>query len=197
MNTNQILNKVRVLLGMEVKLETMKLMDGVTVLEADAFEPEMEVFVVTEDDQKIPVPVGEYETEDGRILVIEVEGIVKEVKEKMEEEEAPEVEEEGVEIEVEAEKATNPTPKKTIESVVKESFFSEIEALKAENETLKAELSKLNKVEENTEVELSAETEEPKPISFNPENTNPIEVVKIASKRPRNIMDSVLSKLNK
>ncbi len=194
MNTNQILNKVRVLLGMEVKLERMKLADGVTVLEADAFEPEMEVFVVTEDDQKIPVPVGEYETEDGRILVIEVEGIVKEVKEKMEEEvevEAPETE---TEVEVEAKEATNPTPKKTIESVVKESFFSEIEALKAENETLKAELSKLNKIEENTEVKLS---EEPKPISFNPENTNPIEVVKIASKRPRNIMDSVLSKLNK
>ncbi len=194
MNTNQILNKVRTLLGMEVKLERMKLMDGVTVLEADAFEPEMEVFVVTEDDQKIPVPVGEYETEDGRILVIEVEGIVKEVKEKMEEEvevEAPETE---TEVEVEAKEATNPTPKKTIESVVKESFFSEIEALKAENETLKAELSKLNKIEENTEVKLS---EEPKPISFNPENTNPIEVVKIASKRPRNIMDSVLSKLNK
>jgi len=194
MNTNQILNKVRVLLGMEVKLERMKLMDGVTVLESDAFEPEMEVFVVTEDDQKIPVPVGEYETEDGRILVIEVEGIVKEVKEKMEEEvevEAPETE---TEVEVEAKEATNPTPKKTIESVVKESFFSEIEALKAENETLKAELSKLNKIEENTEVKLS---EEPKPISFNPENTNPIEVVKIASKRPRNIMDSVLSKLNK
>ncbi len=154
----------------------------------------MEVFVVTEDDQKIPVPVGEYEMEDGRILVIEVEGIVKEVKEKMEEEvevEAPETE---TEVEVEAKEATNPTPKKTIESVVKESFFSEIEALKAENETLKAELSKLNKIEENTEVKLS---EEPKPISFNPENTNPIEVVKIASKRPRNIMDSVLSKLNK
>ncbi len=194
MNTNQILNKVRTLLGMEVKLERMKLMDGVTVLEADAFEPEMEVFVVTEDDQKIPVPVGEYEMEDGRILVIEVEGIVKEVKEKMEEEvevEAPETE---TEVEVEAKEATNQTPKKTIESVVKESFFSEIEALKAENETLKAELSKLNKIEENTEVKLS---EEPKPISFNPENTNPIEVVKIASKRPRNIMDSVLSKLNK
>ena len=196
MNTNQILNKVRVLLGMEVKLERMKLMDGVTVLEADAFETDMEVFVVTEDDQKIPVPVGEYETEDGRILVVEVEGMIKEVKEKMEEEPAME-EEPTVEVEVEANETTAPAPKKTIESVVKESFFSEIEALKAENETLKAELSKLNKVEENTEVELSAETEEPKPISFNPENTNPIEVVKIASKRPRNIMDSVLSKLNK
>jgi hypothetical protein len=194
MNTNQILNKVRVLLGMEVKLETMKLMDGVTVIEAEAFEPEMEVFVVTEDDQKIPVPVGEYEMEDGRILVIEVEGIVKEVKEKEEEVEKVEEPEMENEVEVEAKETSAPTPKKTIESVVKESFFSEIEALKAENETLKAELSKLNKVEENTEVELS---EEPKPISFNPENVNPVEITKIASKRGRTIMDSVMSKINK
>jgi uncharacterized protein (UPF0179 family) len=192
MNTNQILNKVRVLLGMEVKLERMKLMDGVTVIEADAFEPEMEVFVVTEDDQKIPVPVGEYEMEDGRILVVEVEGIVKEVKEKMEEEPAME-EEPTVEVEVEANETTAPAPKKTIESVVKESFFSEIEALKAENETLKAELSALK----TKEVELSEVKEEPKPISFNPENTNPIERVRLASKRPRSIMDTVLEKINK
>ncbi len=192
MNTNQILNKVRVLLGMEVKLERMKLMDGVTVLEADAFEPEMEVFVVTEDDQKIPVPVGEYEMEDGRILVVEVEGIVKEVKEKMEEEPAME-EEPTVEVEVEANETTAPAPKKTIESVVKESFFSEIEALKTENETLKAELSALK----TKEVELSEVKEEPKPISFNPENTNPVERVRLASKRPRSIMDTVLEKINK
>ena len=192
MNTNQILNKVRVLLGMEVKLERMKLMDGVTVLEADAFEPEMEVFVVTEDDQKIPVPVGEYETEDGRILVVEVEGIVKEVKEKMEEEVEEEVEVEAPEVEVEAEAAT-PAAKKTIESVVKETFFSEIETLKTENETLKAELSALK----TKEVELSEVKEDPKPISFNPENTNPIERVRLASKRPRSIMDTVLEKINK
>jgi hypothetical protein len=190
MNTNQILNKVRTLLGMEVKLEQMKLADGVTVIEAESFEPEMEVFVVTEDEQKIPLPVGEYEMEDGRILVIENEGIVKEVKEKMEEEVEVEEPETETEIEVEAEKETA-APKKTIESVVKETFFSEIEALKTENETLKAELSKLNKVEE---VELS---EQPKPISFNPENTNPVERVRLASKRPRSIMDSVLNKLNK
>ena len=192
MNTNQILNKVRVLLGMEVKLERMKLMDGVTVLEADAFEPEMEVFVVTEDDQKIPVPVGEYEMEDGRILVVEVEGIVKEIKEKEEEvEEVAEVE--APEVEVEANETTAPAPKKTIESVVKESFFSEIEALKTENDTLKAELSALK----TKEVELSEVKEEPKPISFNPENTNPIERVRLASRRPRSIMDTVLEKINK
>lgn len=195
MNTNQILNKVRVLLGMEVKLEQMKLADGVTVIEAESFEPEMEVFVVTEDDQKIPVPVGEYEMEDGRILVVEVEGIVKEVKEKMEEKPEVEVEAPETEVEVEAKEATAPTPKKTIESVVKESFFSEIEELKKENETLKAELSALkNPTIENTEVEL---TEEPKPISFNPENVNPVEITKIASKRGRTIMDSVMSKINK
>ena len=191
MNTNQILNKVRVLLGMEVKLETMKLADGVTVLEAESFESEMEVFVVTEDEQKIPVPVGEYEMEDGRILVVEVEGLIKEVKEKMEEEPAME-EEPTVEVEVEAETAKT-APKKTIESVVKETFFTEIEALKTENDTLKAELSAL-KTTEVKEVELS---EEPKPISFNPENTNPIEITKLGSKKPRSIMDSVLSKLNK
>jgi len=191
MNTNQILNKVRTLLGMEVKLEQMKLMDGVTVIEAESFEPEMEVFVVTEDDQKIPLPVGEYEMEDGRILVIENEGIVKEVKEKMEEEEVAEVE--APEVEVEAEAATPTAAKKTIESVVKETFFSEIEELKKENETLKAELSALK----TKEVELSEVKEEPKPISFNPENTNPIERVKIASKRPRSIMDTVLEKINK
>ena len=73
-----------------------------------------------------------------------------------------------------------------------------IKRLEKENEELKAQLlSKevaIAEKEEVNEVELS---EEPKPISFNPENTNPIEVVKIASKRPRSIMDSVLSKLNK
>jgi len=93
MNTNQILNKVRVLLGMEVKLEQMKLGDGVTVLEAEMFEAGNEVFVVTEDEQKIPVPVGEYELEDGRILVVVEEGIIAEIKEKeVEEEEVEEVE---------------------------------------------------------------------------------------------------------
>jgi hypothetical protein len=89
---NSLINQIKTLLGMEVKLEQMKLADGVTVLEADAFEPEMEIVIVTEDDQKIPVPVGEYEMEDGRILVVENEGIISEMKEMETEVEAPEVE---------------------------------------------------------------------------------------------------------
>ena len=61
-------------------------------------------------------------------------------------------EEPTVEVEVEAETAKT-APKKTIESVVKETFFTEIEALKTENDTLKAELSAL-KTTEVKEVEL-------------------------------------------
>lgn len=177
---------------MEVKLEQMMLADGVTVLEADSFESEMEIVIVTEDDQKIPVPVGEYEMEDGRILVVTTEGIISEMKEMETEVEAPEVEEE---VEVETEKkeemeTAKTAPKKTIESVVKETFFAEIEALKTENETLKAELAKINEV---TETELN----EVKPISFNPENNTPIEITRLAPKKPRTIMDSVLDKLSK
>jgi hypothetical protein len=190
---NSLINQIKTLLGMEVKLEQMKLMDGVTVLEADMFEAGNEIFVVTEDEQKIPVPVGEYEMEDGRMLIVVEEGIISEVKEKVEEEEEVEVEEpieEEAKKEQEMETAKS-NPKKVVESTIKESFFSEIEALKKENETLKAELSKLNEVKE---VELS---EEVKPISFNPENENKVESIKFASKRPRTIMDSVLNKLNK
>ena len=199
MNTNQILNKVRVLLGMEVKLETMKLGDGVTVLEAEMFEAGNEVFVVTEDEQKIPVPVGEYELEDGRILVVVEEGIISEIKEK-------EVEEEEVEVETPAEEEAKKEPemseeapkqiKKTVESIVKETFFSEMESLKKENEELKARIEKLSKVEkdeETNEVELS----DIKPIAFNPENENKVETLKLGAKRQRSTMDSILEKLNK
>ena len=177
---------------MEVKLEQMMLADGVTVLEADAFEAEMEIVIVTEDDQKIPVPVGEYEMEDGRILVVETEGIISEMKEVAEETEMPEVpaEEVPTEAKQEMETETKSAPKKTIESVVKETFFAEIEALKTENETLKAELAKINEVKET---ELS----EVKPISFNPENNTPVEITRLAPKKPRTIMDSVLDKLSK
>jgi hypothetical protein len=170
----------------------MKLMDGITIFEADAFEMDKEVFIVTEDEQKIPVPIGEYELEDGRILVVEVEGIILEIKEVATEEE---VVEEAPEVEVEVEAEATPTAKKTIESVVKETFFAEIEKLTNENIELKAQLEKLSKVDEvtNEVTELSDIT----PISFNPENTNEVEHFQYASKRPRSIMDSILEKINK
>ena len=194
MNEKSILNKVRTLLGLEVKLETMLLSDGVSMLEADVFEAGQPVFILTEDEQRIPVPVGEYELEDMRILVVIEEGVIAEVREAAEVEEEVEVEAPAVEEEVEATTETA-TPKKTIESIVKESFFSEIEALKKENEELKAKLSAQTTevAEEVAPVELS---EEPKPISFNPENTQATDVFKFAAKRNATTMDTVLSRIS-
>jgi hypothetical protein len=186
-----VINQIKTLLGMEVKLETMKLMDGITIFEADAFEMDKEVFIVTEDEQKIPVPIGEYELEDGRILVVEVEGIILEIKEVATEEE---VVEETPEVEEEVEAQATPTAKKTIESVVKETFFAEIEKLKTENIELKAQIELLSKVEEvATE---ATELADVKPIAFNPENTNEVEHFQYGSKRPRTTMDSILEKIS-
>ena len=192
---NSTINKIKALLGMDVALEMMKLVDGITVLEADAFEMDNEVFVVTEDEQKIPLPIGEYELENGMILVVAVEGIIAEIKEAVVEEEvAPEAE---VEVEVEAEAApVAPTAKKTVESIVKETFFSEIEALKNENIELKAQLELLSKVDVVTE-EVTELSEEPKPIMHNPENTNPVEMFKFANSRQKSTLDSIFEKINK
>lgn len=207
MNAKEIVNQVKTLLGMEVKLATMKLSDGVTVLEAEMFEAGAEVFVLAED-QKIALPVGEYELEDGKILVVQQEGIIAEVKEAEVKEEMPEVEAEPqVEVEVEAE-AEISTPKKTVESIIKETFFAEMEKLKAENEELKSKLETLSatnpeEVAAETTEETTATTttevelEEVKPITFNPERTNEVEGFKYASKRPRSTMDAILEKLNK
>lgn len=179
---------------MEVSLEQMKLADGVTILEADSFEMGMEIVILTEDEQRIPLPIGEYELEDGRILVVVEEGIISEVKEVAEEEEMPEVPAEEVPTEAKQEMETEKSaPKKTIESVVKETFFAEIEALKTENETLKAELSKLKEVKE--EVTLSIE-EESKPITHNPENTNEVPAFKFGQNRSKSLMDSIIEKIN-
>ena len=199
-----VINQIKELLGMEVKLATMKLSDGMTILEAEVFEAGAEVFIVAED-QKIALPVGEYELEDSKMLVVIEEGIIAEIKEMEAEEEMPMEEPEAeAEVEVEAEAEAPKEIKKTVESIVKETFFSEMEALKIENEELKAKLEMFSKVEPTTEVateettkENKVELEEVSPITFNPENVNKAEGFKFASKRARTTMDSILEKLNK
>lgn len=198
MNEKSILNKVRTLLGLEVKLETMKLADGVSMLEADSFEAGQPVFILTEDEQRIALPVGEYELEDGRILVVVTEGTIDTINDAPATEENPaEQATEPAEMPMSAEEemSAEPQAKKIIESITKESFFSEIEALKKENEELKAQiaLSKTEVAEEVAPVELS---EEPKPISFNPENETPREFMKIGKNAGRSTMDSIFEKIN-
>jgi hypothetical protein len=72
--TIEKLNKIKSLLGVEVKMEQLKLENG-TLLEADKFEGGNSVFIVTED-EKVPLPSGEYQLEDNKQLTVEQEGII-------------------------------------------------------------------------------------------------------------------------
>ena len=183
-----VVNQIKELLGMEVKLAQMKLQDGVTVIEAEAFEPEQAIFIVNGED-KVPMPVGEYMLEDGNVLKVEVEGIIASIE--MPEEEAPEVEVEVETTKKEEEMATEAaTPKRVVESVTKEMFFSEIEKLRAEIAELK-----LSKTEVVEAVELSNDKIEV--LSHNPDATNEVKLNLYSRKRNATTLDVVLSKLNK
>ena len=193
-----VINEIKTLLGMEVNLAQMKLENG-TVIEADAFEPEMAVFIVNEED-RIAMPVGEYLLEDGMLLKVEVEGVIASIE--MPEEVMPEaeVEVESPEVEVEVEAAAEATPKKIVESITKEMFFSEIEKLRneiAELKGVKLSADEEDKTDEDLksspvqEVELSVE-----PLTHSPEVKAP-QVHKFASNRAMTTQDRVMSKLFK
>ena len=195
MNTNQTLNKVRTLLGIEVKLEQMKLDNG-AILEAEVFEVGAEVFVVA-DEERVAVPVGEYQVENGSTIVVLEEGVIGEIKEAGAEEEAPvedeaPVEEEVVEEDLSTETAT---PKKVVESISKETFFSEIEKLRNEINELK--LSKVE-VKEVEEVSVELSSDEVEGISHNPENeTSKKELNLYSQKGKNNTINRIFNKLNK
>jgi len=219
MKDNSILNKVREVLGLEIKLEQRKLDDSTTTVDAESFEKGEEIMIVTEDEQKIALPVGGYKMQSGEMLIVKEEGIIEEIKaeEKEEEEEVIEEdskkEDEKYEEKEEEMSAEDKPIKKTVESIVKETFFSEMESLKKENEELKSQLQELSKEEVKEtesetiteevkeEVELSAE--EPKaeveaaaePIVHNPENKAKKVGNTISPNKRKTIMDTVLSKI--
>jgi len=188
MSKTKILNEIKTLLGLQVKLEAMKLENG-TVLEAEAFEPNQEVFIVNAED-RVALPIGEYILEDKRILVVIEEGIIAEIKEAQseEEEEAP-TDEAAPELEADV----APSPKKIVKSVSEEMFFAEIEKLKAEIAELK--LSKEEPKIEVKEVELS---EDIKPIKPNPESEIDKKTVNLYSQnKSKTVQDSVWAKIAK
>ena len=193
-----ILSRISALLGMEkVELASMKLMDGVTVLEANSFETGMEVFIVTQDQQRIALPVGEYELEDGRYLVVAQEGVIAEVKEGTVDEPPSVPQELPVSQDMPAtapmmSEDTASQPKKIIKSQIEEMLFSKIEELKAENEALKAQLSEQPVLEEAPVVEEPAA----KPISHNPEKQNPTTQFNWGTNRKESTMDRILNKLS-
>jgi len=79
MKSTQMLNKIKTLLDIQIKLEEIKLENG-TRVEAESFEKGKEIFIMT-DDEKVAMPVGEYILEDGRLLVVEEEGLIADMRE--------------------------------------------------------------------------------------------------------------------
>lgn len=163
MNATETLKRVKAILGLTVSLEQMKLDNG-TVIEAEKFEAGESIFIVTED-EKVALPVGEYELEDGTKLVVEEEGVIAQYGD----EEVEEVEEEETE-EVEAE------DEKEMAYVSKEEFITALEEIVAmiedlksdkkemseETETEQTEMSEVEEVKETEEeVELNAQLSEP------------------------------------
>jgi hypothetical protein len=121
------------------------------------------------------------------MLEVYEDGIIGEVAAK-EEEKAP-MEEKEPEAEVPVEASTEPTQtaKKTVETVSKETYFSDMEELKREITELKEQL-KLK--EEVKEVVLE---ETPKPITFNPENKQEVKQIKLASNQTLSSRDRILN----
>jgi len=196
MKATEMLNQVKNLLGVElseeVKLEQMKLENG-TVLEAEAFEKDNEVFIVTED-EKVPVPSGEYSLEDGKILVVE-EGIIsdiKEMEEEVEEEEATSEEEEMKE-EVYASKDELSELKAIIEDLKAKLELKDQEIAEEIGLAMTTMLSEQEKVEEAVKEELSKPAAEP--IKHNPEGETKKQNYLYAQKRNLSTRDRVLQKI--
>ena len=147
MKATEILNKIKAELGMKVNLETQLLEDGVTTLEAEAFEAGKECFIVMEEEM-VPLAVGEYTLQDGRALYVEQEGIIASCDEKLkEEEEEPE----------EPELNQQSMPKKVVETNTRETHFEEA--------TPEGAVSSIESVEEEILGEVSAIVEELTPES--------------------------------
>ena len=208
MNTNDMISKIKDVLNLseEVKLEQQALENG-TVLEAEAFEAGNEVFIVTED-EKVAVPVGEYELEDGKILVVAEEGLIAEIKEAGAEE-APEEEVEATEdvvLEEEEKEEMGYATKEELAEV--KSMIEEIKAMLEPKEDLSAdelgnlvteELAKHEKVElSEVPEEVQAELNEPaaEPIKANPEVKENLSKFSISQNRRMSTLDRVMSKFN-
>ena len=193
MKANSILNRILAELASvrEVKFEQMTLENG-AVLEAESFEVGSEVFVVSGDD-RVAAPVGEHLLEDGRILVIEEEGLIAEIKEAAAETEV-EVEVEAPEAEVELAEVEVKEEAPAVVAVI-EKVLEEIAMMREEMKGMREEMGGYAKKEEMAAVkaELSA-APAAKPIKHNPETK---QVQKMSSNRPEKTIDRVLARMNK
>ena len=197
MISQETLSKIMELLNLqdEVKLESMKLENGTTI-EAEAFEANQEVFIVTED-EKIALPVGEYEMEDGRILVVAEEGVIAEMRDGGEEapEEAP-AEEPAQE---EATEEVEANEEEEMSYATKEELSAAVEEMKAMIEEIKAMMSPkeeemAEEVKEEEEVEMSADEPAAKPIKHSPDS-KPVEMHQFSKGAKGDTLSRIFNKL--
>lgn len=195
MKANDILDKIKNIVGVElseekVELAEMSLKNG-TVLVSEEFAKGNAVFIKSEDGE-MALPIGEYELEDGRTLFVVEEGIIDSIGEAAAEEAEEELSEETVTEETELEEEE----KEEMKYVTKEEFALAMDELKSMIEKMgykdkEEEMSKEEVVE--TKEELSAETVEP--IKHNPEAETKNVHFAIAGKRTQTTKDRVYNKI--
>ena len=197
MKANEILNKIKNIVGEKVNLSEEKIemaeitLENGTVLVAESFEAGKSIFIKTEDEQ-IALPVGEYELEDKTILVVTEEGLIDSIKEAAKEEVVEEeLSEESKEVETELEEEE----KEEMNYVTKEEFTSAVEEIKAMiDEKLGNKEEMKEEVIEDTKEELSAVT--PEPVKHNPEAVVDNKLnFKISANRVKTTRDRVFDKI--
>ena len=212
-----MLNQIKTLLNIEVKLEETKLENG-TIVSAESFEKGKEIFIVT-DDEKVAMPVGEYLLEDGRLVVVEEEGVIGDVREVSDEVPAKETEEgeeitedlaeeeekkeeemadvagwEGMEKRIQNLEDAIADLKADKESKMQEEEMSNEVQAPLKSRTVKEEFSE--EIPEEVKTELSEAAA--KPIKHNPESkSKTINKVEFGKGKFTSTLDRVLNKLNK
>jgi hypothetical protein len=100
-------------------------LDNGTVVytDAEAFAEGVEAYIINDEGEKIPLPPGDYELEDGRTLVIGEGGVVSSIGQPEAEVEEVEASEE-VEVEIEAEEEPGYVTKAEVEEMIKAALES-------------------------------------------------------------------------
>ena len=196
-----MINQIKTLLNIEVKLEETKLENG-TIVSAESFEKGKEIFIVT-DDEKVAMPVGEYLLEDGRLVVVSEEGMIGDVREVSDE--VPEKEsEEGKEITEDLEEDKE-EKKEEMGYVTREELSSAIDEIKATIDEIKEMMAPKEEDLSNDSNSLKSRTVKEefseaaaKPIKHNPESETAQKTrVEFGKGKFSTTLDRVLNKLNK
>lgn len=182
MKSTSKIDAIKKLLGLEVAFAKQKLEDG-TQLEAEAFEADNEVFIVSGEGEKVALPIGEYKYE-GKVLRVEKEGVIASISDEVKEE----VAEEPVEVEAEADIKSDTDA--LLEMIAE--LSSRIKALEGKTE-MSAEVVTEDVVEE--EVEEVKMSEEVQPLTHSPEKVVKKEVEKVNFKK-MTIAERVQSMIN-